>query len=162
MFFQGVLKRDLWLSGPLFWGADGGEWQSVGYEEHLDYWRPENTTSIFGPNTDAYYPKAYIGDKGNKNKLTQTGYLQNGAYMRMKNLQVGYTFPKAWTSKVNIEKYACTSVQKTCLPSAVLLICSTQKPLQPTDGLAENLPAFTDLLIRYQRDTLTFKHLNKP
>ncbi len=104
MFFQGVLKRDLWLSGPLFWGADGGEWQSVGYEEHLDYWRPENTTSIFGPNTDAYYPKAYIGDKGNKNKLTQTGYLQNGAYMRMKNLQVGYTFPKAWTSKVNIEK----------------------------------------------------------
>lgn len=104
MFFQGVLKRDLWLSGPLFWGADGGEWQSVGYEEHLDYWRPENTTSIFGPNTDAYYPKAYIGDKGDKNKLTQTGYLQNGAYMRMKNLQVGYTFPKAWTSKVNIEK----------------------------------------------------------
>lgn len=104
MFFQGVLKRDLWLSGPLFWGADGGEWQSVGYEEHLDYWRPQNTTSIFGPNTDAYYPKAYIGDKGDKNKLTQTGYLQNGAYMRMKNLQVGYTFPKAWTSKVNIEK----------------------------------------------------------
>lgn len=48
MFFQGVLKRDLWLSGPLFWGADGGEWQSVGYEEHLDYWRPQNTTSIFG------------------------------------------------------------------------------------------------------------------
>lgn len=104
MFFQGVLKRDLWLSGPLFWGADGGEWQSVGYEEHLDYWRPQNTTSIFGPNADAYYPKAYIGDKGDKNKLTQTGYLQNGAYMRMKNLQVGYTFPKAWTSKVNIEK----------------------------------------------------------
>ena len=104
MFFQGVLKRDLWLSGPLFWGADGGEWQSVGYEEHLDYWRPENTTSIFGPNTNAYYPKAYLGNKGNKNKLTQTGYLQNGAYMRMKNLQVGYTFPKAWTSKVNIDK----------------------------------------------------------
>lgn len=66
MFFQGVLKRDLWLSGPLFWGADGGEWQSVGYEEHLDYWRPQNTTSIFGPNADAYYPKAYIGDKGDK------------------------------------------------------------------------------------------------
>ena len=101
MFFQGVLKRDLWLSGPMFWGADGGEWQSVGFE---DYWRPENTTSIFGANPNAYYPKAYLGDKGNKNKLVQTGYLQNGAYVRMKNLQVGYTLPKAWTQKAHMEK----------------------------------------------------------
>lgn len=98
------MKRDLWLSGPMFWGADGGEWQSVGFDEHLDYFRPENTTSIFGANVDSYYPKAYLGDKGNKNKQTQTRYLQNGAYMRMKNLQIGYTFPKAWMNKAKIEK----------------------------------------------------------
>lgn len=104
MFFQGVMKRDLWLSGPMFWGADGGEWQSVGFDEHLDYFRPENTTSIFGANLNSYYPKAYLGDKGNKNKQTQTRYLQNGAYMRMKNLQIGYTFPKAWMNKAKIEK----------------------------------------------------------
>ncbi|WP_129697163.1 SusC/RagA family TonB-linked outer membrane protein [Parabacteroides goldsteinii] len=104
MFFQGVMKRDIWLGGPMFWGADGGEWQSVGFSEHLDYFRPENTASVFGANLDSYYPKAYLGDKGNKNKKTQTRYLQNGAYMRMKNLQIGYTFPRAWMNKANIQK----------------------------------------------------------
>ena len=62
MFFQGVMKRDLWLSGPMFWGADGGEWQSVGFDEHLDYFRPENTTSIFGANLNSYYPKEKEGN----------------------------------------------------------------------------------------------------
>ena len=81
------MKRDLWLSGPMFWGADGGEWQSVGFDEHLDYFRPENTTSIFGANLNSYYPKAYLGDKGNKNKLTQTGYLQNGAWMNKAKIE---------------------------------------------------------------------------
>lgn len=105
MFFQGVLKRDLWLSGPMFWGMDsGGEWQAVGLEEHLDYYRPEDTNSVFGPNLNSYYPTMYMGDKAKKNQETQSRYLQNGAYMRMKNLQVGYTFPKAWMSKAKIEK----------------------------------------------------------
>ena len=104
MFFQGVMKRDLWVSGPLFWGGDGGEWQSTGLKQHLDYFRPENTSSVFGPNVDSYYPKAYIGDKGNKNKYTQTRYLQNAAYMRMKNLQIGYTFPQEWTNKLHVDR----------------------------------------------------------
>lgn len=103
-FFQGVMKRDLWLSGPMFWGADGGEWQSMGLVEHLDYFRPADTESVFGANVDAYYPRPYIGDKGNKNKYTQSRYLQNAAYMRLKNLQIGYTFPKAWTQKAGIER----------------------------------------------------------
>lgn len=104
MFLQGVMKRDLWLSGTMFWGADGGIWQSTAFEEHLDYYRPEDTSSIFGPNTDAYYPKAYMGDKGSKNKYTQTGYLQSGAYMRLKNIQLGYTFPQQWMSKLHVQK----------------------------------------------------------
>lgn len=103
LFFQGVMKRDLWVSGPMFWGVDGGEWQSVGFEQHLDYFRPEDTKSIFGPNTNSYFPVAYLGDKGKKNKEVQTRYLQNGAYMRLKNLQIGYTFPKAWMEKAKIQ-----------------------------------------------------------
>lgn len=104
MFFQGVMKRDLWLSGPMFWGVDQGEWQSVGFKEHLDYFRPENTTSVFGPNTDSYYPRPYMDNNyGLKNKLVQSRYLQNGAYMRMKNLQVGYTFPKTWMNKIFVQ-----------------------------------------------------------
>ena len=40
----GALKYHV-LDGNMFWGISGGEWQSTGLKEHLDYYRPENTTS---------------------------------------------------------------------------------------------------------------------
>ena len=101
MFWQGVAKRDLWLDGPVFWGLNGGEWQSTGLEPHLDYYRPENTTSVFGPNTDAYFPRPYMNDS--KNQYVQSRYMQNGAYMRLKNIQVGYTLPKKILNKIGME-----------------------------------------------------------
>ena len=102
MFWQGVAKRDLWLTGNMFWGLNDGEWQSTGFKEHLDYYRPENTTSVFGPNTDAYFPRIYMNS--NKNQYTQTRYLQNGAYARLKNIQLGYTLPKYLTSRIGLQK----------------------------------------------------------
>lgn len=48
------------------WGISGGEWQSTGLKEHLDYYRPENTTSVFGPNTNAYFPKMYMSKDMNQ------------------------------------------------------------------------------------------------
>ena len=102
MFWQGVAKRDLWLSGNMFWGLNGGEWQSTGLKEQLDYYRPENTTSVFGANTDAYFPKIYMNS--NKNQYVQTRYLRNGAYARLKNIQLGYTFPKMLTNKLCLQK----------------------------------------------------------
>lgn len=101
MFWQGVAKRDLWLNGPLFWGVGSGEWQSTGLTPHLDYYRPENTPSVFGPNTDAYFPRIYLNDTKNQN--TQSRYMQNGAYMRLKNIQVGYTLPKHVLDKMGME-----------------------------------------------------------
>ena len=101
MFWQGVAKRDLWLDGPVFWGLNGGLWQSTGLEEHLDYYRPENTTSVFGPNTDAYFPRPYMDS--DKNQQVQSRYMQNGAYMRLKNIQVGYTLPKQVLNKIGME-----------------------------------------------------------
>lgn len=94
VFFQGVMKRDYWLGGPYFWGASGDEWQSACFKEHLDYWSPENP--------DAYYPKPYFGGI-TKNQQVQSRYLQNAAYIRLKNIQIGYTLPKAWVSKASME-----------------------------------------------------------
>lgn len=101
MFLQGIMKRDLWLDGAYFWGAGSGEWQMTCFDEHLDYYRPENTTSFFGSNTDAYFPRIYMNST--KNQYTQTRYLQNGAYMRFKNIQIGYTLPKTLLGKAGIE-----------------------------------------------------------
>lgn len=98
-FIQGVAKRDYWLSGPYFWGMTGSdEWQATGYKEHWNFWRPEG--DVLGSNTGAYYPRVLYGD--NRNTKTQTRYLQNAAYCRLKNLQVGYTLPKSWTTKAGL------------------------------------------------------------
>ncbi|HAC20884.1 MAG TPA: SusC/RagA family protein, partial [Porphyromonadaceae bacterium] len=100
VFFQGVGKRDYAIGGPYFWGANGGMWQSAGFVEHLDFFRPEGHP--MGANLDSYYPRP-IFDGGGKNQQTQTKYLQNAAYIRMKNLQVGYTFPQQWISKAGLQ-----------------------------------------------------------
>jgi TonB-linked SusC/RagA family outer membrane protein len=111
LFFQGVLKRDYYFNpntgsgtngkGAVFWGAtSGGRWESIFLDEHLDYWRDEN--SLLGENRDAYYARPLYYT--NKNREIQTRYLQNAAYMRLKNLQVGYTIPQHITRKFYCEK----------------------------------------------------------
>ncbi|MEG1749446.1 MAG: TonB-dependent receptor [Tannerellaceae bacterium] len=103
VFFQGVGKREVEVGGPYFWGVIGNEWQSAGFKDHWDFFRPEGDP--LGANLDAYYPRPLMGDgsKYQRNQKTQTGYLQNGAYIRMKNIQVGYTFPKRWMEAIKIQ-----------------------------------------------------------
>lgn len=100
LFFQGVAKRDYLLSGPYFWGAKNGQWHSVGFDNHWDFFRPEGDP--LGSNVDSYYPRPLF-DQGGKNQQDQTRYLQNAAYVRLKNLQFGYTFPKAWVNKIGLQ-----------------------------------------------------------
>jgi TonB-linked SusC/RagA family outer membrane protein len=87
IFLQGVGKKD-WSPGtsnPYFWGAVSDIWQSTVFKEHLDYWSEDN------PN--AYYPRPLFGNT--KNQVNQTRYLQSAAYMRCKNMQLGYSLPKS-------------------------------------------------------------------
>lgn len=38
------------------------------------------------------------------NQKVQTRYLQNGAYARLKNIQLGYTFPTQIINKLHMQK----------------------------------------------------------
>lgn len=96
-FMQGTGKRDMWLSGRLSWGLGGGQWGSNVWQNTLDCWRED------GSNLDPYWPKLYLGST-RKNLQTQTKYLNNAAYCRIKNLQLGYTVPKTITRKIAMER----------------------------------------------------------
>lgn len=88
LFLQGVGKRDIWQGGYYFWGASGsGKWHSTGLVDHEDYFRPEG--DVMGENLDSYYARPVFNSV--KNQVTQTRYLQNAAYIRLKNVQIGYT-----------------------------------------------------------------------
>jgi TonB-linked SusC/RagA family outer membrane protein len=84
MFWQGIGKRDLWVSNSLFWGMYGGQWSSGGFEPHTDYWTENNR--------DAYFPRPLWNTSG-KNQQTQSRYLLDASYLRVKSLQLGYTIP---------------------------------------------------------------------
>ena len=63
----------------------------------LDNWNENNK--------DAKYPRLENGLNGASMPSTVSDFwLQNGTYLRLKNLQIGYTFPKAWMSKLGINK----------------------------------------------------------
>ena len=58
-------------------------------------------------NPDSYFPRprGYTALQGTSRELTAVNdrYLQNIGYCRLKNLTVGYTLPRKWTRKINID-----------------------------------------------------------
>lgn len=101
-FWQGVMKRDFYTPYESFWGATSPTiWKAYGNQsQYLDYFRPADTDSPFGPNVDSYYPRPNIGDI--KNNACQTRYLQDASYLRLKSAQLGYTFNCAALEKFRI------------------------------------------------------------
>lgn len=97
VFLQGTMKRDYMPSSgsTMFWGAVG-YWQTNIFKPHLDYFRGDDTTSPLGPNTDSYYPRLLENDR---NRASQSRYVQNAAYCRLKNVTLGYTLPTSLTRK---------------------------------------------------------------
>jgi TonB-linked SusC/RagA family outer membrane protein len=99
IFIQGVFKRDALIRGELIEPYHFTNYGGTVYDSSSDFWTPQNT--------DAKYPRlAENGSVPNNNNF-RTGsdmYLFNAAYGRLKNLQIGYSFPTAMLNKVSIQK----------------------------------------------------------
>ncbi len=102
IFMQGVGKRDFWDNSAYSIGANTGMWHSAAFKDHLDYWRPATDTN-FGPNPNGFYPRPLF-DQGFKNFYTSDRYLQNAAYMRIKNIQLGYTLPASLSNRIGANR----------------------------------------------------------
>ncbi|HEY9543940.1 MAG TPA: TonB-dependent receptor [Prevotella sp.] len=102
IFMQGVGKRDFWDSSPYSVGANVNMWQAAAFKEHLDYWRPA-TDKNFGPNPGGFYPRPLFAS-GGKNFYVSDRYLQDASYMRIKNIQLGYTLPLSLTNKIGANR----------------------------------------------------------
>ncbi|WP_419051918.1 TonB-dependent receptor [Parabacteroides goldsteinii] len=93
LFFQGTMKRDIIPSKTFYLSHYTSEW-SVPQKMNYDYWRENNR--------DAFFPRARMnGSAVNEN---QTRFMLNGAYIRCKQLALGYTIPKYITEKAKISK----------------------------------------------------------
>ncbi len=94
MFWQGVGKVDGFLNKqatmPFYWGASA-------LEMHKDRWTPENQ--------NARFPRFAFNETNNEQN--SSFWVANAAYLRLKNVTLGYTLPKTITSKVNLSNVRC-------------------------------------------------------
>ena len=98
LFAQGVGKRDMVVRGELL-EPFHSNYSYVIFKHQLDYWTPTHT--------DAKYPRLSAPGStstANNFRLGSDMYLLNGAYLRLKNITLGYTLPKAWTDKMSMQK----------------------------------------------------------
>ena len=63
---------------------------------HLDRWTPETAAT-------AKYPALHYGIHNNNKQQYSSLFLYDASYIRLKNVEIGYTLPKAWTSKAGIQ-----------------------------------------------------------
>jgi len=92
VFIQGQGHADFMPYSNYFWGITS-EYQSTVTPKLADRWSSTN------PN--GYFPRIDFNN-GWKDQYTQSGYLLNAAYMRLKNVQLGYTFSDRLTEKIHV------------------------------------------------------------
>jgi TonB-linked SusC/RagA family outer membrane protein len=97
--WQGVGKRTIYRSGN--WAQPFG---SI-YQGQENFWVGKTWTPS---NTSAYYPILSSGQNGTSyntfNYQPSTWSVENGAYLRLKNLAIGYTFPTMSTKNWGISR----------------------------------------------------------
>lgn len=94
VFIYGVGKRQNYVSGIGVEPFNAGNWIASGLETALDRWTPTNT--------NAKYPRLYSG--GNGNYTASDYWLRNGAFMRIKQITIGYTLSKKISDRIKVQQ----------------------------------------------------------
>ncbi|RPD39475.1 SusC/RagA family TonB-linked outer membrane protein [Chitinophaga barathri] len=98
-FFQGVMKQDWYPSSEArFWGMYNRPYNAY------PRWQEDNMFREELGNFDAYLPRlvGYVAQgAGRALQVANDRYLQNAAYIRLRNIQIGYTLPQRLVSKIH-------------------------------------------------------------
>jgi len=121
LFLQGVGRQDYYPRNYLFWGPYQQPYANV-YPWNLDFYRGEADSDaqraqhsqsyidagLADVNIDSNYPvlQSWLADAnyGTGLDISQTRYLLNAAYVRVKNVTIGYNLPEYVASKINASR----------------------------------------------------------
>ncbi|GGF40187.1 SusC/RagA family TonB-linked outer membrane protein [Echinicola rosea] len=146
MFLQGVGKKDYYPRHYLYWGPYQQPYANI-YPWNLDFYRAtaddealmaQHSQSYIDAglaeaNLDSEFPvlQSWMADNnyGGGLDISQTKYLQNAAYLRVKNITIGYSLPRSITDKIKVSRlrvfvtgenlYEFSSIKKFVDPEAV-------------------------------------------
>lgn len=69
----------------------------------IQRWQADNCWTQENPDKWAKYPRLETLNMNNTNLQTSDYWVRNASFLRVKNVQIGYTFPKRWIKKVGLE-----------------------------------------------------------
>jgi TonB-linked SusC/RagA family outer membrane protein len=91
LFVQGVMKQRAFMNGALTEGPNYGNYT---HKEMLGRWTPETAETATWP---------VLRKNSWKSQAESDFWIRKAAYVRLKNVQLGYTLPKSVLKKLNIE-----------------------------------------------------------
>ncbi|WP_170302633.1 SusC/RagA family TonB-linked outer membrane protein [Chitinophaga oryziterrae] len=121
VFLQGIAKMKFYPHHYLFWGPYQQPYANI-YPWNLNFYRgaadnqalrAQHSQSyikagLADANTDSYFPvlQSWLADNnyGSGLDIPQTKYLLNAAYLRVKNVTIGYTLPQSFTKRYHIAR----------------------------------------------------------
>lgn len=93
----------------LLQGSGGNQKQMGSYMAYAFYnggqiqrWQADNAWTEANPDRNALYPKITNLGKNDENAQSSTFWNRNAGFLRLKNLQIGYTIPQNITQKIRI------------------------------------------------------------
>ncbi|MEM8521337.1 TonB-dependent receptor [Flavobacterium sp. PL12] len=102
-FFQGVGERQYWATSDLvlpFYSRTDAMYANMN-----DYWTPDNTNAYYPNPFPKHDANAFGGyAPGSNNFVSQSRYLLNMSYLRLKSVTVGYTLPKSLSKRIGVDK----------------------------------------------------------
>ncbi len=94
IFIQGVVKQNRMPRGAII---EAGNWLGYTVEVCGDYWTPDNT--------DAVIPRPQKRSRHNGvNETLSSHWVIDASYIRLKNIQLGYTVPQSALARVGLSK----------------------------------------------------------
>ncbi|SHF49776.1 TonB-linked outer membrane protein, SusC/RagA family [Bacteroides faecichinchillae] len=96
--FQGAGKSSFFIDGFTVYPFRDKSWGNILTDVVGNYWS-------LGTNEDpnAKYPRLSYGNNSN-NYRPSTYWLRNGSYIRLKNVEVGYTIPKQFVNRLHLDR----------------------------------------------------------
>jgi TonB-linked SusC/RagA family outer membrane protein len=91
---QGATNRTIYLSGNTEYAFQNNGFGQA-WEQNLDRWTPQNAAT-------ATQPRVGLGANIN-NYATSTYWQHSGNYVRLKNVELGYTIPSALTKRIGLQ-----------------------------------------------------------
>lgn len=127
VFLQGIAKRDFYPQSFLYWGFYQQPY-SGGQLHTFDFYRPTTDSEVdmakhsqsyiaaglANQNLNSKFPilQSWLADKNLGTgidqsmgmAIPQTGHMLNAAYLRVKNITIGYTLPQEWVRKIKLNR----------------------------------------------------------